>query len=280
MPSEGGAHTMILILCLFAAALLLLFLAAPGRAGQEKTAPFRGRYFAHRGLHTRDGAVPENSLAAFRRAAEAGWGVELDVRLTADGRVVVFHDDTLDRVCGVSGRVDSFTYDQLQAFPLRGTAERIPLFSDVLTLLAGKVPVIVELKTGPRNRELCEKTLALMREWGGELCMESFDPTIVAWFRRHAPEFFRGQLATAPADYRKGGQPAPAAFLLSATLLNFLGRPQFIAYRIGPRPWTTRLAEALGAVKIGWVARKPSDEAGLEAVIFEFYEPKRQKQLL
>ena len=262
----------VILLCVLV--LLALYLLAPGRASEENKARFAG-YYAHRGLHTPDRAVPENSPEAFRRAAAAGWGVELDVRLTADGQVVVFHDDTLDRVCGVPGRVDGLTWEELQAFPLCGTGERIPLFSDVLALITDRTPLIVELKTGPRNRELCEKTCALMRTRRGPTCMESFDPTIVAWFRRHGREFFRGQLATGRADYRSDGRPAPLAVFLSHTLLNFLGRPQFIAYRVGSRPLTVRLAEALGAMRVGWVARSPADEAGLDAVIFEFYEPDR-----
>ena len=265
--------TLLILLCVLA--LLLLFLLAPGHASRAKKAPFAG-YFAHRGLHTPDKAVPENSLEAFRRAAEAGWGVELDVRLTADGQVVVFHDDTLDRVCGASGRVDDFTYEELQSFPLWDTDQTIPLFSDVLALLADRVPVIVELKTGPRNRELCEKTCALMRTRPGALCVESFDPTIVAWFRFHGREYLRGQLATVRADYLSDGRSSLAAALLSGAWLNFLGRPQFIAYHVGPKPASVRLAESLGAMKAGWVIREPAQEAGLDTVIFEFYQPTRK----
>lgn len=90
---------------------------APGYASKRQKAPFIGVNFAHRGLHTEDKRVPENSLEAFRLAAEAGYGIELDVQLSKDGRVVVFHDDTLDRVCGVRGRVDDYKYDELKKCP-------------------------------------------------------------------------------------------------------------------------------------------------------------------
>lgn len=268
---------MLLLILFCVLALLALFLLAPGRASRAKKAPFAGKFFAHRGLHAPDKTVPENSLRAFRRAAEAGWGVELDVRLAADGEVVVFHDDTLDRVCGVPGRVSGFTYEELQAFPLCGTDQTIPRFADVLDALGDRVPVIVELKTGPRSRELCEKTCALMRARRGDLCMESFDPVIVAWFRFHGREFLRGQLATARADYRADGRSPLLAALLSGAWLNFLGRPQFIAYSLVPKPWSVRLAERLGAMKMGWVVRSPADEAGLDGVIFEFYSPSAEK---
>ena len=87
----------------YALLLLALFLLWPGHPSREKAAPFAGRNYAHRGLHSRDKSVPENSLAAFRLAAEAGYGIELDIQLSKDGEVVVFHDDTLDRVCGAFG---------------------------------------------------------------------------------------------------------------------------------------------------------------------------------
>ena len=113
-----------------AAAAVPLFLLAPGRATKRQKAPFMGRNFAHRGLHSRDMSVPENSLEAFRLAAKAGYGIELDVQLSRDGQVVVFHDDTLDRVCGVHARVDEKSYDELRALGLCGTNNRIPLFSE------------------------------------------------------------------------------------------------------------------------------------------------------
>ena len=260
-------------LALGLAVALPIFLLAPGRAG-EKPRPFLGRNFAHRGLHTEDRTVPENSLAAFRRAADAGYGMELDVQLSKDGEVVVFHDDTLDRVCGVSGRVDGYTLAELREFRLCGTEERIPLFSEVLELVAGSRPLIVELKTGSRNGELCRKTCALLRSYEGPVCVESFDPRIVAWFRLRAPEFFRGQLAQLPEEYVRTGMGRIKAFLLGHTLLNAAGRPEFIAYRIGPRPLTVRLAERLGAVPVGWTSHDPVNEEGLGAVIFEFYTPK------
>ncbi len=247
-------------------------LLAPGRGG-KKSIPFRGRNFAHRGLHTTDGQVPENSLTAFRLAAEAGYGMELDVQLSRDGQVVVFHDDDLRRVCGREERVDRLTWPELHTLSLCGTAERIPLLSQVLETVGGRTPLIVELKSGRQNRELCRKTLALLRGYTGEACIESFDPRIVAWFRFHAPEFLRGQLAQQPARYRADGHPPLLAFLLGNTLFNFVARPQFIAYRLGPRPLAVRLTEALGALRVGWTSHDRKNEEGRDAVIFEFYRP-------
>ena len=266
-----------LALCLGAAAVILpVFLTAPGRAGKRQKAPFFGRNFAHRGLHSPDKSVPENSLEAFRLAAEAGYGAELDVQLSKDGQVVVFHDDTLDRVCGVHGRVDEFSFEELQQMRLCGTAHRIPLFQEVLNTVRGRGPLIVELKNGRRNRELCEKTYALLENYQGEACIESFNPLIVAWFRIHGRDLVRGQLAAPMDEYTKDGRSKAQAFVLSRTLLNFLARPQFIAYKICFRPLTVRLSELLGAMKVRCASHAAENEKGRDAVIFEFYRPERR----
>ena len=254
------------------AAALPVALLAPGRATKRQKAPFWGLNFAHRGLHTRDKSIPENSLPAFERAAQAGYGMELDVQLSKDGQVVVFHDDTLDRVCGVHARVDEKTWAELQELRLCGTEYGIPLFSEVLQTVRGRGPLIVELKSGRRNRELCEKTYALLQDYRGEACVESFNPLIMAWFRFHAKDLLRGQLAAPTREYKD--QSRLQAFLLSHCLLNVFSRPQFIAYKIGCRPPTVRLAEQLGAMKVGWTSHEPRNEKGRDAVIFEFYHPK------
>ena len=257
------------------ATALPLALLAPGRATKRQKAPFWGVNFAHRGLHTRDKSIPENSLPAFERAARAGYGIELDVQLSKDGRVVVFHDDTLDRVCGVHARVDEKTWAELQELRLCGTEYGIPLFSEVLKTVRGRGPLIVELKNGRHNRELCEKTYAMLQDYRGEACIESFNPLIVAWFRFHARDLLRGQLASPTRDYLKD-MGRGRAFLLSHCLMNIFSRPQFIAYKIGYRPPTVRLAEQLGAMKVGWTSHEPRNENRRDAVIFEFYRPKVQ----
>ncbi len=250
------------------------FLIAPGAVTKRQKAPFVGRNFAHRGLHSEDKSVPENSLEAFRLAGRAGYGAELDVRLTKDGQVVVFHDDTLDRMCGVSGRVDEKSYDELKLLSLAGTNQRIPLLTEVLEVYGGRGPLIVEIKNGPRNRELCEKTYAILSDYPGEVCVESFNPRILRWFRFHAKDIVRGQLATTMSDY-DGAVSRPTAFMLSHCLLNFISRPQFIAYRVGYRPLSVRLSEAMGAMRFGWTSHNERTERGRDGVIFEFYRPQR-----
>ena len=248
--------------------LLILFLICPGNPSAEKKARFAGRAYAHRGLYKNGGDSPENSLPAFKRAVDAGYGIELDVQLSSDGEVVVFHDDDLKRACGVEKRVDGLTLAELQKLSLFESGERIPLFSQVLELVGGKVPLIVELKTGKRNAELCEKTLALLRAYGGDACVESFDPRIVRWFRKNARDILRGQLSQAPAFYRGYGFNPFLACVLGNLYINCLSRPEFIAYRLDKKPLTVRAAEYLGALRFGWTA--PGDSLrGLDGIIFE-----------
>ncbi|MFV0413005.1 MAG: glycerophosphodiester phosphodiesterase family protein [Oscillospiraceae bacterium] len=260
------------VLCLLAVAFFML---CPGKSTPRLRAPFWGRNYAHRGLHGKSGQVPENSLAAFAAAANAGYGRELDVQLSKDGQVVVFHDDTLDRVCGVNGRVDSFEYSELMGFRLHQSEQGIPLFTEVLNTVAGRVPLIVELKMGPRNAELCRKTKAILGEYAGPYCIESFDPRIVRWFKKNAPGVLRGQLASRPKELNS----SLSGFLVGTLLCNFLGRPHFIAYGKGKQPFTVLVAKSL-AMKVVWTVRPEDDIQRLEiendAVIFEFYEPETQ----
>lgn len=257
-----------------AAAGASLFLLAPGTSSRRQREPFMGTNVAHRGLHSRDKSVPENSLEAFRLAAEAGYGIELDVQFSKDKQVVVFHDDTLDRVCGVHARVDELTYDELKELRLCGSDQTIPLFTEVLGVIRGRSPIICELKNGRNNRELCEKTYEIISGYRGDICVESFNPMIVAWFRFHAKDLLRGQLAQPTRFYDAETMSAPLAYALGHTLFNCLARPQFIAYRIGFRPLSVRMAELLGAIRVGWTSHEPRNEAGRDTVIFEFYRPK------
>ena len=259
---------------------LWLFLIAPGRASRAQRSPFEGRAFAHRGLYELDQSVPENSLPAFRRAVETGYGAELDVQRTRDGQIVVFHDDSMQRACGVEGAVRDFTYEELQAFPLFGTDERIPLFSDVLKVFDGKQPLIVELKYGPDSDLLCEATRQMLDAYDGPACVESFHPAMVRWFWKHDPKRLRGQLSEAVCYSRKN-LPLLLSFMMSRLLSNCLTRPQFIAYQVGPKPLSARASEGMGAMKVLWTARERSLHAQRmrenHAVIFEGYRPEEGK---
>ena len=250
-----------------------LYLVAPGAHTRAAAAPFTRRYFAHRGLYSADQTVPENSLAAFEAACSAGYGIELDIQLSKDGQVVVFHDDDLKRACGVDQKVSALPFDELEALSLFETDQKIPLFTAVLDLVAGRVPLIVELKSqGPKNDELCQKAKDILLGYRGDYCVESFDPRIVRWFRMTAPWVLRGQLACPERSYN-ADTPRFAAKVFSRCLCNFYGRPQFIAYEVAGKPFPVRLAEAMGAMRICWTSHNKKDCAGNDAVIFEHYTP-------
>lgn len=256
--------------------LILLFLLAPGKSSEAKRAPFLQRNIAHRGLHTKDKKIPENSVAAFENAVKHGYGIELDIQLTKDDKIVVFHDDTLDRVCNIPGAVNSYTYEELCDFRLCGTDQKIPLFTETLRVIDGKVPVVIEFKNGPKNKLLCERVLPILRSYQGDFCIESFQPYIVAWFRKNAPDILRGQLSAGMGELKQLG--FFKAFCLSNVLTNVSTRPHFIAYEKDKKTILVKAAEKMGAMKAVWTIRdtdrKHHYESQNDMVIFEHYRPK------
>ena len=239
-----------------------------------KAEDFCGFYYAHRGLYDNHHGIPENSLPAFRAAAGKGYGVELDVQLSSDGQVVVFHDDTLERMCGVPGAVIDYPLTELRQMKLLKTEETIPLFTEVLSVLRqGAGPLIVELKAGSRNEELCKKTREILRTYRGVFCIESFDPRIVFWFRKNAPEIIRGQLAQPREDYA-GNISGFKSWLLAGCRFSFLNRPDFIAYKIGTRPARVKRKRGKGILLIGWTSHDAEHDAREnDSVIFEYCTP-------
>lgn len=258
--------------------LLWCYMLAPGKSTERQKLPFLGRYIAHRGLYKKDQSIAENTLDAFDRAVQTGYGIELDVQLTRDEKVIVFHDETLYRASGIDFRPDAFTLAELLQLPLFGTDQKIPLFSKVLSHIDGKVPLIVELKPGGNWKLLCEKTRDMLRAYEGDYCVESFDPRLVRWFRKNAPEIMRGQLAE---SYQKAHVFSKwyIAFMMSRGLTNFLTKPQFLAYRKGKKCCNIRLAEKLGALRVLWTADGGDALAALEqktdCIIFEDCAPKQ-----
>lgn len=220
-----------------AAALLLLillgvrlhrFLIAPRRGGAERAKPFC-RAYAHRGLGWGKNTYPENSLPAFAAAAKAGFGIELDLQLSADGQVFVFHDYTLDRMCGVAGKLAEKTAAELKALRLAGSEEQIPTFAEVLTVVAGRVPLLIELKGESGDTSLCPAMMALLQNYSGTWCVESFNPLLLRWFKKNAPEVVRGILVTDLFKEKKEGSRL-VNYMLTTEQMNFLCRPDFVAW--------------------------------------------------
>ena len=267
---------MIAAVIVLVTAVVFLALIEPQKSEKDQYKKFAGVYYAHRGLYSKDQSVPENSLAAFNLACEAGYGIELDIRLTKDGRVAVFHDDSLMRACGKDATVSELSYDELSQLSLFGTEQTIPLFSKVLHTVGGRVPLIVELKTSDNNaKELCEAAWKLLENYKGIYCIESFDPRAVAWFKKYHANVYRGQLIASYKKLLKSTSRA-SAFLLSHGMTNFMGRPHFIAHSDEKKTFPVSLCEWLGARKFVWtVSHIDSDyEIENDGVIFEFCSPK------
>ncbi len=224
MPGEYTA-LLIVFATVIGLFLIWLFLIAP-RPRKKAVAPFC-RSYAHRGLWG-DG-IPENSLAAFAKAAEQGFAIELDVQLSCDGEVFVFHDYTLSRMCGREETLSSLPAATLKEITLKNTDERIPTFREVLDLVAGRVPLLVELKGESTNTALCPAVAALLDAYEGTYCVESFNPMLLRWFKKNRPRVVRGFLMTHLIKEKKKGSPA-LNFALSALLLNCLCRPAFLAW--------------------------------------------------
>ena len=184
--------------------------------------------YAHRGLHDNAQGVPENSIVAFEYAIERGYGIELDIQLTADGEAVVFHDYSLKRVCGEDVKLSSLTLDELKKYRLLGTEYTIPTFLEVLELVDGRVPLLVELKGESGNTALCPVAANLLDTYMGAYCVESFNPLLLRWFKKNRPDTARGQLVTNLIK-SKGAGNFFRNLMLSLMLTNFLSRPDFIA---------------------------------------------------
>ncbi len=208
----------------------ILYLTAimPRMVHRPDTGFFSKKYFAHRGLHDNAGDAPENSMAAFRKAVEAGYGMELDVHVTKDGIPVIFHDFKLERICGVKGVVEDYTYDELQQFTLCNSKEKIPKLKELLDMVHGRVPLIIEIKSEKADVSECAIIDRMLRGYEGAYCIESFNPLVLLWFRINHNQVVRGQLAS---NFRLDGENRSALyFFLTHLLFNFLTKPDFIAY--------------------------------------------------
>ena len=261
-----------------AAVGLYLFLIAPGLKARKRGEAIPRIPYAHRGLH--GGGVPENSLAAFRLAAEKGYGIELDVHLTWDGQLAVIHDATLKRMCGAEGRIADLTAREIRAYHLAGTEETVPLLEEVLEAIGERhPPLIVELKSeGKSWRMLPQRVLEAMRSYEGFWCAESFDPRMMRELKKRAPQIVRGQLAYDPCKI--GEKHKEIYYSLGAHLLmDFLSRPDFIAYcHETDRNLSFRAVRRLfNPVLTAWTVQAPEDFKKLrlsyDVQIFEGFEP-------
>lgn len=268
---------MIILIILVMAAVLYALLTMC-RKGHKGLDALRGWAYAHRGLH--GSGIPENSMAAFRAALDSGYGIELDIHLMKDGKLAVIHDSSLKRTAGAEVKIEDLTEADLPHYTLEGTAETIPLFSQVLELYAGKAPLIIELKAAGNNHAaLAKAACELMDSYDGPYCMESFDPRCVAWLTQNRPDVIRGQLSENFVGNPRSPLPLYLKFVLTHQLENFLIRPDFVAYKFADRKNLGNfLARKLwGAQGVTWTLKSQEeyDTAVAEGwlPIFEGFRP-------
>lgn len=275
----------ILYIVLALAVVFLLYLLCLRCSRRRDWSAFRGWRYAHRGFHDKP-RIPENSLPAFRRAVQCGFGAELDVHLMKDGHLAVIHDASLLRTAGADVLIEDLTAEELSAYTLEGTEQHIPLLEEVLPIFAGKAPLIVELKAERGNAEaLAAAACKLLDRYRVDYCMESFDPRCLAWLWHNRPDVVRGQLSENFTRHGDGAQlPGAVRWALGNLLLNCYARPDFIAYRFEDRAaLSLKLCRGVyGAQEFIWTIRSRAHMDAAEAagalVIFEQFDPREKTQ--
>lgn len=213
---------------------------------------------AHRGLH--NNIYPENSMGAFKNALNNGYPIELDVRFTKDKQVVVFHDENLGRITKDKRDVSELTYEELSKINLLDSDEKIPLFKDVLQLVNGSVPIVIEIKNCEDIIRLGEETYKLTKNYNGDYSVQSFNPFVIEWYKNNASEVIRGQLS---GTMREGAENLKLyeKFALRNLMLNFKSKPNYIAYEVEGLPeFRVTILRKQGIPTIGWTVRNESEE--------------------
>lgn len=263
-------------------AVLYLLAIMPRLSLRDDMDKFTGVYYAHRGLYDNASDAPENSMKAFQKAVKAGYGMEMDVQLSKDLIPVVFHDFTLERACGKPGRVCDYTYEELQEFTLFDSREKIPHFEEVLAMVGGRVPLIVEIKVEWMNLAVCPAVDRLLRNYKGLYCVESFHPAALLWYRRYHNDVLRGQLSD---GFVKSGEYKGLQYrMMQNLLLNWMTKPDFVAYNhIYADNISRRLCRRLYRhPAAAWTIRSgqelESARGEFDIFIFESFLPKNHKK--
>lgn len=239
------------------------------------------RPIAHRGLHDRAAGIPENTIAAARGAIAAGYGIECDVQLSADGEAMVFHDEALGRLTSASDAVGARSAAELSGLAVAGTGECIPTLPAFLAAIAGQVPLVVEVKSRfAGDLRLARRVAEVVRAYGGPVAVKSFDPGIVAALSDLAPAIPRGIVGETTQDDPSYVRLSPSLRRSLANLLHLSeSRPDFLSWRVDDLPCATaHLCRHLGGMPVmTWTVRTEGQRelAGLYAdqMVFEGFRP-------
>ncbi len=226
------------------------------------------RPIAHRGLW--GGEIIENSLTAYKLAADKGYPIEIDLFLTTDGEIVCFHDDGLYRMTGKNAKIYDNTLAELKALSLKGTAEKIPTFQEVLDICRGKSPLLIEIKDQP-NDLIVDKTVEILKNYDGEFAVQSFNPFYIKRVKKLAPEFICGILGTHEKERGR-----ITNYVLRHLCFNFMIKPDFISYHKNGLKFVKRKAKKTPV--IAWTVLNEKERNSLppfvKNIIFENFVPK------
>lgn len=245
------------------------------------------RPIAHRGLHDLRRGIVENTASAFHAAIAKGYGIECDLRPARSGLPVVFHDLELDRLIDAPGDVTALGPEDLKRLRYRAADERILTFAELLELAAGRVPLVVEVKSewDPPDPDFLKQIAALARDYKGLIALKSFDPAVMVALRHLAPAIPRGIVsggyppATVDPGWWQDKLGPRERFILRHLLRAGPVRPSFISYHVKalPSPATTFFRRVLGIPLMTWTVRTAADRAiaaqHADAIVFEGFEP-------
>ena len=205
---------------------------------------------------------------------ENRFAIENDIHLTADGEVVVFHDDSLLRMCGTEKKIEDLTLEEIKSYHLLNSDEKIPTLKECLKLIDGKVPILIEFKCQSviTCKELCTAANKILKDYRGKYFVQSFYPMVLKWYRKNRPDVLRGQLSEA----FKGESILKQ--MLSNLLFNFISRPHFISYNHNSKNKIMfKLTKKLGGFPVGWTFTSKEDletsKKDFNAYIFEDFIP-------
>ncbi len=270
--------SILIVIIILVLAYLYMIMPNLDKERKKKMVSFEEVYLTHRGLFNNKD-IPENSLEAFKGTVANGYGTELDVQLTSDNQLVVFHDASLKRMCGIDKKLTDCTFEELQQYPLLDTNERIPLFKDVLDLLKEDTPLVVEIKPEGDCIRTCEEAIKLLKTYKRNYTMESFNPLVVRHLRKSHPEIIRGQLAynMFPDKEAEGG--FFIKLFCSNYLLNFWTKPDYCAYDICSHSLSFRIiSKVFKGECVAWTIKSEKDmqyaKKYYQQYIFDSFIPK------
>ena len=211
---------------------------------------------AHRGYHNINKGIPENSILSFEEAIKRQLIIELDVHILKDGNVVVFHDDNIKRMTGIDQNIKEMNYNEIKEVRLQNTNQKIPLFKDVLKIVNGKVPVIIELKNDVRYGVLEKEVINILHNYKGKYAVKSFNPFSIRYIKKHSPNIIRGLIIS--TNKRKKASKLKRLFL-NTMLLNYIADPDFISCNIKLLPNNNIKKLRMNKLILGWTIRSEKD---------------------